>query len=500
MSILSQYVTPVTEWLNANPHWAGMITFLISFSESLAIIGSIVPGSVTMTAIGILIGSGVIPATSTFIWAIMGAIVGDSASYYLGFYFKDKLTIIWPFSRHPYLLEAGKQFFENHGGKSVFIGRFLGPLRAVIPVIAGMMHMPNIKFLTANITSAVLWSFIYILPGVFIGRATSELSKELSTKVLIIVLIALILTWILITIIRYLVTKLLTYLNTHTMTLWGWLNKHISLRHFARFIADPTEPSSNVQLIYLISTLGCALLFIILAIILKTTTLFSNYNHYVLATLQMIRTQTLDQFLTIITFLGNKYFVLYLSTLIFIYFCARRYWYTALHWLSINLVAAGSIYTLKKFLAISRPNILIIAKSSSSFPSGHTTLAVAVLGFLCFLLSRPFSKTVRQSILLPSGLLIILVALSRLYLGAHWLSDIIGASLLALTLVFAHVLSYNRIADKKPLTIFDSTIGLIIFVFCWSSFSTLYFAKEIKTYERPHYKNLKYDTSNQING
>ena len=86
MQLFADYVQPVTHWLYHHPHWALALTFLISFSESLAIIGSIVPGSVTMTAIGILAGSGVMRIDMTLLAAILGAVAGDSASYFMGYY------------------------------------------------------------------------------------------------------------------------------------------------------------------------------------------------------------------------------------------------------------------------------------------------------------------------------------------------------------------------------------------------------------------------------
>jgi len=163
MQIFAEYVQPATVWLTNNPHWALAITFIISFSESLAIIGSIVPGSVTMTAVGIMAGSGVMRIDLTLLAAILGAVFGDSASYFLGYYFSDRLSKIWPFKKHPKWLDYGEDYFRKHGGKSVLIGRFIGPLRAIIPVVAGMMKMRQDKFLVANVI------------GILIGAASSEL-------------------------------------------------------------------------------------------------------------------------------------------------------------------------------------------------------------------------------------------------------------------------------------------------------------------------------------
>src|SRR5882724_7926657 len=100
---MSDIVSPLLEWLNANPELAGLVTFIISASESVAIIGTIVPGSITMTAIGALAGAGVIPLWSTIVYAILGAIVGDGISYWIGRSFKDRLHHVWPFHKRPLL-------------------------------------------------------------------------------------------------------------------------------------------------------------------------------------------------------------------------------------------------------------------------------------------------------------------------------------------------------------------------------------------------------------
>ena len=195
MHLFTDYIQPLTLWLYANPNWALIITFLISFTESLAIIGSVIPGSVTMTGIGILAGSGVLNIGWTFFAATLGAVAGDSASYALGYIFSDQLADIWPFRHYPHWLNYGKDYFAKHGGKSVLIGRFCGPLRSIIPVIAGMMRMNQWHFLLSNVLSAIGWSILYVGPGVFIGAASSELSTESATRLFLSVLILLGLVW-----------------------------------------------------------------------------------------------------------------------------------------------------------------------------------------------------------------------------------------------------------------------------------------------------------------
>lgn len=196
MHLLTDYIQPLTAWLNANPNWAFLITFLVSCSESLAIIGSLIPGSVTMTAIGMLAGSGVLSIGWTFFAATAGAIAGDTLSYVLGYKFSDQLVNMWPFRSYPHWLNYGKDYFTRHGGKSVLIGRFFGPLRSIIPVIAGMMRMNQWHFLLANILSAIGWSILYVVPGIFIGAASYELSADNATRLFIAILVILLLIWL----------------------------------------------------------------------------------------------------------------------------------------------------------------------------------------------------------------------------------------------------------------------------------------------------------------
>jgi membrane protein DedA with SNARE-associated domain len=95
---------------------------------------------------------------------VAGAVLGDSISFWLGQKFGPVLPRLWPFRSHPDLLTRGIVFFERYGGSSVFVGRFIGPLRAVVPLAAGMMHMPTARFYAANILSAVVWAPALVFP------------------------------------------------------------------------------------------------------------------------------------------------------------------------------------------------------------------------------------------------------------------------------------------------------------------------------------------------
>lgn len=160
-------------WIEQNPQYAGWVIFSMALAESLAIVGMLIPGVVILFAAGTLIGAGVIDFWSSFAFAAAGAVIGDGLSYWLGHHYENA-TARWPWFRvHPEALEKGVRFFDRYGDLSVAAGRFFGPIRAVVPLIAGLMRMPPKRFYTANILSALVWAPAYLLPGMIAGAAVN---------------------------------------------------------------------------------------------------------------------------------------------------------------------------------------------------------------------------------------------------------------------------------------------------------------------------------------
>src|SRR5206468_1892402 len=113
---------------------------LTAFGESFLLLSLLFPGTAILIAAGTLIAEGVLDAASVVTAGIIGAVLGDAVSFWLGQKFGDLLPKLWPLRRHPELLDRGVDFFAHYGAVSVFIGRFFGPLRAVVPTAAGMLH------------------------------------------------------------------------------------------------------------------------------------------------------------------------------------------------------------------------------------------------------------------------------------------------------------------------------------------------------------------------
>ena len=161
------YVEGVILFIQNNQQWAAPIVFLVAFGESLAFLSLILPGTAILAAASTMIGASSISLLPVWFAAGLGGALGYSLSYWIGLYFKDSVPKIWPFKSNPQLLERGHAFFEKWGALGVFFGHFFGPVRAVIPVVAGMVAMRQIPFQIANISSAFLWSLGVLAPGVF---------------------------------------------------------------------------------------------------------------------------------------------------------------------------------------------------------------------------------------------------------------------------------------------------------------------------------------------
>jgi membrane protein DedA with SNARE-associated domain len=164
---MEHYTQQIIEFVRMHQSWAATMAFLLAFGESLAFISLILPATVILLAIGGLLGASGIDFWPVWFAAGLGASIGYAVSYWIGLYFKDTIHLMWPFKTRPELLKQGREFFEKWGALGVFMGHFFGPVRAVVPVIAGTMAMKQIPFQIANVLSAFLWAAGVLAPAVF---------------------------------------------------------------------------------------------------------------------------------------------------------------------------------------------------------------------------------------------------------------------------------------------------------------------------------------------
>jgi membrane protein DedA with SNARE-associated domain len=161
----------VVDFVRNNQTWAVPIVFALAFGESLAFISLLIPAWGALVAIGALIGSSGISFWPIWIAASLGAAAGDWLSYWVGLKLEYTVAKVWPLSRHPDLIPRGEDFMKKWGIPGIFVGRFFGPLRASVPLIAGIFEMPFWQFQIANFVSAFVWSAVLLTLGDVISKA-----------------------------------------------------------------------------------------------------------------------------------------------------------------------------------------------------------------------------------------------------------------------------------------------------------------------------------------
>ena len=160
----------VTETAQANPHWCFPIAFIVAFTESFVGLSVLIPGFAILVALGGVIGASDIGIFPAIAGAVLGALCGDVISWGLGLRYHHQILHVWPFRKFEAQLEKALHFFHRWGAWAVFIGRFLGPFRATVPLVAGMAELEFMPFMLANISSALIWATLLLAPGAEIVR------------------------------------------------------------------------------------------------------------------------------------------------------------------------------------------------------------------------------------------------------------------------------------------------------------------------------------------
>lgn len=162
--------------------WLGnWLFFFLAFFESAPFVGLFLPGATMISAGGFLAAQGVFKFTDVIIYAAIGAIVGDFLSYFLGRWGGDWLDRNKLINKK--LLAGGEHFFKHYGNKSIFWGRFFGPVRAIIPFVAGVSKMKPGPFIIWNVLSAIGWATLNVFLGYFSGSLFSLLIKKWSGRI-----------------------------------------------------------------------------------------------------------------------------------------------------------------------------------------------------------------------------------------------------------------------------------------------------------------------------
>jgi membrane protein DedA with SNARE-associated domain len=168
------FIEHAAEFIRHNHVWAGPIIGLMTFGESMFIIGILIPATALLLITGGLVASGTLPLMPILLWGYAGALLGDALSFWLGRWMGPNVLRCKPLATHRRTVARARLLFYRYGFFAVLLGRFLGPIRSTIPTVAGVMGMPEYKFQLANLVSALFWVPALLAPGYMtINAATS---------------------------------------------------------------------------------------------------------------------------------------------------------------------------------------------------------------------------------------------------------------------------------------------------------------------------------------
>ena len=174
--------------LSKHQNFVYLLLFSVSFAESFAFVGLIVPGAVFIITAGYLGFKGYFNIEKIILWSVLGAIFADILSYYLAKKYGEKIIKLKIFQRYNNYYNQGIKFFQKYGGISVFLGRFVGPIRPVVPFLAGLLKMDVFKFYFYAILSGILWGISYSLTGYLFGESF-EIIESYSHKLNLLIII-----------------------------------------------------------------------------------------------------------------------------------------------------------------------------------------------------------------------------------------------------------------------------------------------------------------------
>ncbi len=433
-------------WIQDIFHWLPtgavyyLLVFLISFLESLALAGLLVPGSVLIVFTGFLAANGKGIFVILIFAAALGAILGDLISYWLGARMGTSLLNKPAFRRYHTLFKKSELFFAEHGGKSVFLGRFIGFLRPFIPFIAGHARMRPLLFVSYAVISGFLWGLAYPGLGYFFGASWNlvqiwigRISYLMAALVVLLVLNQLF--W----------KRLAPRLSKLAVRIWSKIAKawEVALqtrfmRSFSNkhprawtFIADRFSLHHGTGL-YL--TTGFAGVILFASLFIWIIGPLTRLDHQVYQWLARMQHPTSDVIVLIITYFGNATVILLIGLWACLWLVLQNRYFSAV--ILVGGTAGGEllVFLLKLLFARARPESYFpnLATTILSFPSAHAFVALVFYGLLVYMLLNTLSNLQSRFYLVVSGsALALLIGFSRLYLGMHWFSDILGGYALA---------------------------------------------------------------------
>ncbi|MDD2705179.1 MAG: LssY C-terminal domain-containing protein [Acidocella sp.] len=423
---MSFFVSNVIAFATAHSVLAYGLAFLLAAVEAFPVIGATVPGTAVIIGLGALVPGGALALWPLVGATAAGAATGDGLSYLFGRRYKQHAMTLWPLRARPGLLASGEAFFARHGSKAVLISRFLPAVRAVIPLVAGISGMSAIRFYAVDICAGGLFALSHILFGMAIGASLTVL-HAIAGRLVILVLLLAVSAGLVVWLTPWAVRRAIALVARLRGPVRQWAEAGDSwYRRLVRSLLDPERPEALGLAVLAFALIGGLWLFLgVLQDIIAGDPLV-RADRAVFHLLQSLRVPVVDQMMVAITELGDASVIVPVTLAVLAWLVWQRAWRAVIY--GVAAVAGASIFAvlLKATLHQARPGALYQGWNAYSFPSSHSAASTALFGFLLVLICREVGARTRAAVTLAAVSLVSAIAFSRLYLGAHWLSDVLA--------------------------------------------------------------------------
>lgn len=436
----SPWIDATLEWIATHPLLAGAVIFAIAFCDAVIILGAIVPALPLLFAVGVLIGLGQISGPYAVAAAALGAFLGDALSYWVGHRWGNRMRGFWPFRRYPQLLDRGELLFRRNAFKSILVARYVGAIRPFVPAIAGMAKMPLRRYALASGIACISWAVLFLLPGWVLGHAYDAVAAVAGRLVLVLGLLGVLLgaAWALV---LYGYRWSAGHLDAWLARALMWSRRHTTLGRYTGALFDPSrrEAVPLAMLALMLLLLGWGWFALLMAVVSHGEPLALDLAvHDLMLTL---RNPLADYPMAALASLGDWQVLLPAICAAMGYLLWRRRWMAAAHWLAALAFGLALTKLLGATVHVVRPPA---ASSGFGFPSVAVTMATIAFGFFAVLIARELPGRTRVWPYLVSGAVVTLIGFSRLYLGAHWLSDVVGGMLFGIFWLLLLGIAYRR--------------------------------------------------------
>jgi len=434
---MSETLQPLLDWINAHPSWAQLLLFCVAFLDAVFVVGAAVPAAPVLFAFGALVTLGTVEFWPVVLIAAGGALGGDGLSFWLGHRYREHLFEIRLLRKYPEAIANGRRFFDKHGGKGVVLARFLGPVRAITPAIAGAAGMKIWLFVLADGAAAVLWALAYITPGVVFG-ASLGLAAEVAGRLALLLVALVVLIWLVIWATLALNRQLQKHAEDWLGGMLDWSRRHRRLGVFGAALADRHQPETPVlaAVALLLLSLGIVALLMVWGVAPGAPPPGADLAVY--QGLQSVQEPWATTLAVYGSLLGEWPVYAPYAAAVLLLLLLHRQRRAAAHWLAALLFGGAITLGLGWVPHISNPLEYRGLITRAYFPR-DLVMSVVIYGYTPVLLGGARRFYYGCAALLLSGIL-----LARLYLGTLWLSVELIALICGLLWVAALGLGYHR--------------------------------------------------------